>query len=417
MDWRRQLARLKPHLPVLLVFTTLALLPISRLVELPLVIMAVLGGRRLWREGRSVLADPRAQLLTLVFLAYWLPVLVSALDAVHPSKSWLVTLALPRYWLAGLYALAALRDAGSHDLLWRLSAWLVAFWTFDALFQLVVGYNLLGYPYPDMRLNGIFGMHNFKLGPVLALFSPLLIEHARRHWPRWLAAVAVLALITVVMLTVTRIGWIMLGVVFASYGFIYARQRPRRAAAGMLVLIVAASGVGLTAYQFAPQFRDTVDRSLRLFEGTRPAVNRALSLRIPVWEASWGMASDHWINGVGVRGFRYAYDEYAVRGDPFVGDGDGVGATYAHQLLLEIPSETGLIGLAGFAMIVVFMLRAWLRAPPERRRLMLPYGLALLAAVFPLNSHYAIYSTFWSITLWWLVMGYCAASDDRAGPT
>jgi hypothetical protein len=40
---------------------------------------------------------------------------------------------------------------------------------------------------------------------------------------------------------------------------------------------------------------------------------------------------------------------------------------------------------------------------------MLPYALCLLAAYFPFNTHMAIYSSFWSQIVWWLIALYCAA--------
>jgi hypothetical protein len=33
----------------------------------------------------------------------------------------------------------------------------------------------------------------------------------------------------------------------------------------------------------------------------------------------------------------------------------------------------------------------------------------LLAAYFPFNTHMAIYSSFWSQIVWWLIALYCAA--------
>lgn len=406
---------LAPHAPVLLVFAAMALLPISRMEELPLVVMAVLGARRLWRERGAVFADPRVLLLTAVFLAYWIPILISAFDAVHPEKTWVVVAAMPRYWLAGLFVLGALASPASHKLLWCLSAWLLVAWTVDALFQAVVGYNLLGYPYPTepiARLNGIFGPNNFKLGPVLALFSPFLIEHARRNWPVWLGFSALLGLAIVVMLTTTRSGWVMLGVVLVSYIAMYSIRRPARALAALCGGVLLLGCVSTTAYHLSDNFHDSVIRTVGVFEGSRQATDRALSLRLPIWETSVAMGADNWINGVGARSYRFAYPAYAAPDDPWVRENEGIGATYAHHLVLEIWSETGVVGLAGFAVIVVLLVRAWRRAPPDRRRLMLPFAIALFAAVFPFNSHYAVYSTVWSITLWWLVMGFCAASAN-----
>lgn len=417
MEIRQPLAALAPHAPVLLVFAALALLPMSRLEELPLLVMAVLGGRRLWREGGALFADRRVQLLTAVFLAYWFPILASAFDAVHPEKTWLVVAAMPRYWLAGLFVLGALASEVSHTRLWRLSAWLLAIWTVDALIQAVVGYNLLGHPYPTepiARINGVFGPDNFKLGPVLALFSPFLIEHARRHWPRWLGIAALLALAVVVMLTTTRAGWVILGVVVLGYLAVYATRRPGRALAALGGAALLAACLSTAAYHVSDNFQASVQRTAGVFEGSRQATDRALSLRLPIWETSLAMGADNWINGVGARSYRYAYPAYAAPDDPWVREKEGIGATHAHHLVLELWSETGVVGMAGFALLVVLLMRAWRRAPPDRRTRMLPYAIALFAAVFPLNSHYAVYSTVWSITLWWLVMGFCAASGNDA---
>lgn len=410
-------AELKGRAPVLLVFSLLLLLPISRLAELPLLVMAVLGLVRLWRDGVAVFLDPRVRLLSAVFLCYWVPILISAFGAVHPEKTWLVAAAVPRYWLAGLYVLSALRTDGEHALLWRVSAWLLVLWSLDALIQAAVGYNLMGYPHPKepiARINGVFGMHNFKLGPVLALFSPLLIEHARRHWPRWLAASAILILTAVVLLTTTRIGWVMLAVVACGYVLLYAKRRPARTAVTLAAGLLVVLAVGTAAYFGSEAFRERIDRTAQVFRGTPGALDHALSARLPIWDSSLAMAADHWFNGVGARSFRYAYPGYAAPDDPWVREEEGIGATYAHHLLLELLTETGLVGLTGFALLLYLMLRAWRRATPPRRGLMFPYALALVAAVFPFNSHYAIYSTFWSITLWWLVMGFCGAAEPEA---
>jgi hypothetical protein len=52
---------------------------------------------------------------------------------------------------------------------------------------------------------------------------------------------------------------------------------------------------------------------------------------------------------------------------------------------------------------------AGVRAPARVQRWLLPYALCLLVAFFPVNSHMAIYSSFWSQIVWWLIALYCAA--------
>jgi O-antigen ligase len=82
---------------------------------------------------------------------------------------------------------------------------------------------------------------------------------------------------------------------------------------------------------------------------------------------------------------------------------------HSHQLWLQILSESGIIGAAGLAALLLLLVMAGLRAPAQVQRGMLPYALCLLVAFFPFNSHMAIYSSFWSQIVWWLIALYCAA--------
>ena len=59
------------------------------------------------------------------------------------------------------------------------------------------------------------------------------------------------------------------------------------------------------------------------------------------------------------------------------------------------------------------MFRLWRRSDPDTRRRLLPYGLALIGAYFPLNTHLAFYSSVWSQILWWLTGLYFAAAMPR----
>ena len=113
------------------------------------------------------------------------------------------------------------------------------------------------------------------------------------------------------------------------------------------------------------------DRVMEL-TGNR-GVDVALSGRLDIWHASLRMAAAHPINGVGVRGFRYAYPQYAPANDHFVvGESCGVGegACHAHQIVLEVLTETGAIGLALWlaSLVVRCVTGAASERPRGRRR-------------------------------------------------
>ena len=126
------------------------------------------------------------------------------------------------------------------------------------------------------------------------------------------------------------------------------------------------------------------------------------------------MAADHPINGVGVRGFRDAYPAYIQPGDPPLENGV---AFHAHQIVLEVLSETGLIGLLLWLSGVAMAVRAWSVATvAARERARLPM-LALVVTVFPINTHLAFYSTFWgglTLMLAALYAGSLLAQDQAS---
>ncbi|NLB13600.1 MAG: O-antigen ligase family protein, partial [Gammaproteobacteria bacterium] len=70
---------------------------------------------------------------------------------------------------------------------------------------------------------------------------------------------------------------------------------------------------------------------------------------------------------------------------------------------LELFSETGLLGLGLWLAAIIFAWRAARRMPETARHRAHPASVALLVTLFPLNTHYAVYSAFWGLTLLWLV--------------
>jgi O-antigen ligase len=128
------------------------------------------------------------------------------------------------------------------------------------------------------------------------------------------------------------------------------------------------------------------------------------------------MVAERPLTGVGPRGFRYVYAAYADPGDPFINDTQDEGAKHAHNHVLEVLTETGLVGVVALLAFYAMLIRGWRQAPPARRAVALPFALALLAVLFPLNSNNALYSSYWSQFIWWLVALFCAALAGTANP-
>lgn len=336
--------------------------------------------------------------------------LLSFPDTYNVKKTGGTIMVFFRLYFTGLFVIWAMQHERRVKQLVKLLAGLAAFWVVDALIQAVIGRDLFGFAQIPTRLNGVFGEKDWSLGVALPVLVPFFIL-AVRNKPLLMIA-AFIASAIVVAMAGSRGGWISYALVCAL--ILVSETRKRNIAlwkTGAATAVVVALGFFLVLQ--SPGARVRVDQTLLLFSGDEALIDKALSNRWTLWKVSVNMVEAHPVNGVGIRAFRFAYPEYASAGDPMVNPdkitGQITGAAYAHQIVLEVLSEAGFIGLAGLLVFYAALLRAWGRASAADKNRALPFALAALAWLFPLNTHTAFYSSQWSQLIWLLLALYCAS--------
>lgn len=399
-----------------LLFAVPALLPFARSVEAPILVAAIVGIVGVLRQPAKLFDAPATRTLALALGAYCAAALISTLDAVESEKSLTTALATLRLLAFGLGMVALAQSALASGLApARLSSGIalaaaapIALWAADALLQSATGWSLGG-PLEADRLSGIFGADDLKLGPLLSALSPLLLWPLL-DGPRWRLAATYLALLVVVLLAGARAGWISYALVSALLAWRLARGSWKALLAWSVGALLAASLFAAIGYQTSDSFRARVDRTMAAGDGR---VDVALAGRTPIWRTAVRMARAHPVNGVGVRGFRYAYPQYAQANDPWVDPVTHTGAAHAHQIVLELLTETGLIGLTLWLAAAAWLWRC------SRRTVRVPHAhapwIALAVLTFPLNTHLAFYSAFLGIVLAWLVTLACLQVRLQAG--
>jgi O-antigen ligase len=397
------LKRLQSDWPSWLAVSFFALLPFGRLAEIPLSTFALC----LPFLARSSENRQRIQQVSIIvipiFLCFWLPMVVSSFDSYMPQKSWTSSIAALRF-LAAVLSMAVLLRTDSAR--WRVIRWtsfLLVFWAADGFIQLIFGSDIFGIVMNPERLNALFVQKYQFFGPTLAILSPLLLEHARRNWPAWVWVAAFTLTLGAVLIAGMRAGWMVMGLVLIVYTWLMLRpenRKLRKASLSIPVLVVTAI---IGSYLVSPLFQARIEQSMVITEGSQAAVIAASNRRIPIFKTSMTMAKAHPVNGVGVRAFPKAYMEYAAEDDIHIRlSGGKSGATHAHNLVLEVMSDTGSIGLLGMIAGFILVLRFWRNMPLARRNEAFPYALALALALFPLNSHFALYGTYMSSLIWML---------------
>lgn len=360
-----------------------------------------------FRGGGQLLSGPAWALTSVLFFAYWLPELLSAVGAVDAGRALREAAVdlryLPFLWLVAI----AVADARGRRLTFAGLAVIVGVWTLDALVEVVFDASPLflgidaakqaisGRPMCDLeelaradRLGGVLGPCNLKLGVVLASLSPFALYAAGRRWGTagWVAAAAAVGV--VIVFAGSRASWLTFGLVLVLSGWRLLGWK--RLLAVLAAGVLAAVLIGLAS----PEVRGRFERTTHAFQASEAGVDAALSGRARIWGAALCMVREHPVNGVGARGFREAFPAC----DPDAGEMAAWGggpALHAHQIVLEVLSETGIAGLLLWLAGVAMALRAWRYADAAARDRARPAMLALLVTVFPLNTHLAFYSTFW----------------------
>ncbi len=393
------------------VLAFVALWPMPGIAEGVMVLGALVAIGRLlfvrFRGGGALLSPQAWALTSVLFFAYWLPELIGSFDAVDRARAFREAAVdlryLPFLWLAA----SAVADSRGRRITFGGLAVIVGVWTLDAVVQAASGTSPLffgmdaaklaisGQRLCDAndyllldRLGGVLGPCNLKLGVVLASLSPFALYAASRRFGAWGWLLAAIAVGSVILLAGSRASWITFGLVLLLSGW-------RTLGWKRLFGVFAFGGVLLLALTFlSPQVNERVQRTLQVLTADQAGVDSALSGRGRIWSAAWCMTRQHPINGVGPRGFRESFP--ACDPEPEVVAEWGLGPAYhAHQLVLEILSETGVIGLLLWLAAAAMARRAWRYADHNSREAAYPAMLALAVTVFPFNTHLAFYSTFW----------------------
>ena len=235
----------------------LFLLPFSRLSELPILILSIMGFFGLVQHRKSLVDNKSFSILSIVYFCYLGMILLSATDSYWQSKTLIVGIASLRFYLSSIAILLYLKKEHFGWLI-KLVAGLIVLWSLDAILQYFIGVDLIGRSsYPD-RLNGVFGEHRAKLGPVLALFFPIVMIAMKKHNQviRWLIT---LAIIITIILSGTRSAWIMMLFTLVAYWFHHVKQR--RFILLFKSFIVTAILV-VSLWFISPEFQKRIDRSM-----------------------------------------------------------------------------------------------------------------------------------------------------------
>jgi len=393
---------IKTHWSLLLILSAIFLFATKTSFNIPIYIMAAIGLYRL-SKNRELQSAPEIHFIYILFFSLWLPMLFSLTDAVDLPHSLKTTLPYLRFLFAGYFIVEEVKQQDLYKRLVLGLGIIISFWCLDALFQFFVGVDIFGYPMRHDSVGGLFSPKG-TLSHVLAILSPVYFEIVRRHHSRqkylWLL---LLIFFVIILLGGKRTAWMMLlssSGIYGIYLFYLYRSAALKIFLVIIPIVVLVPGLLITQYQ---PLNTRINNTLGLFSGDYEQIDKATSRRLPIWETGIKIYSAHWINGIGPRGFRHAYADYADADNFFLGNGYS-GQTHPHLTLLEIMVETGLFGLFGYLIFWLYLIRFAFQLIKENKACHLPWLMCIMIATLPYNAGSAFYGSYWSSVTWWIIL-------------
>lgn len=386
----------------------LFLLPFNRLFILPLILMSIMGVIYIYHQGLINIFRRQDcyRNLFLIFGLIWLPMLFSLPDAFNFNHSFKTTLGIFPLFFVGVYIISEINNRKTQKILFNTVCIIIAFWCIDSLIQLVSGKDIFGNTmHSPGHISGIFSP-KATLGLVLAVLAPVIFERLRilssGIYSSLFAYGLAAAYMELIVLAGSRTGLIMLIVgLFGWLSYVSYINKYFTWPKVVLIFVSVLTIVGVLAYQ-QPVRHDTSLQSV--MSGDLKTIDKFSSGRIALWETSGRIYINHWFNGIGPRGYRYAYDSYRPIEGKYNWEFPN-GTTHPHFALLEIATETGIIGIIGIIFAIYFIFKPLNGLTKEEKLNAFPWMLGALIAIVP-NIGKAFYSSFWlSLIMWMIFIG------------
>ena len=341
-------------------------------------LMVVVSLLTLITNREAVLSTKGMKKAAMLFACVAVPGLISLLFSVNLDRSVSAVFRFAAYALGAWVVLSVRIEEGDAKRIMSFLGILLVAWAVDGFVQLLTGVSLLGDPLVELGEEGaiVTGSLQLGYGATLAILSPFFLEALRRaggmgvgilSLPVYAAVVMSGHQSSAVLALVGLAGWAMLALRNKEVG-------AKRQVTGFVISAIIGLLLGVYLSVVTGQVSTLAEA---------PPRYQSFLYQPQLWELSWQAFKEHWLTGVGMRGF----GTYAMAADAITIP--GIAKTWhSHLTVLEVISETGLIGLIGYGVLLYWL---WGYVQDERMPVAVA-GLTASLAVFPFGTAVGMYS-------------------------
>ena len=398
-------------------FGVLLLIPFSSSVEVvSLYALALVFFFLCQAPARTALyKNLEIRLWTVAFACFFVPVVCSVIDAEHAQRAWEKGVGLLRIYAIGLALIWAFRNEQIRDFLLLGITLVLVFWMFDGYYEVLTGRDWLDRAQYPGRINGPFDRP--KLGyhlAVLFLLPTLWLFNKNK----WFGLAFFSAATLLVILSADRGGWVHMFwtlTIPAAVLMILNRSMIKQVLMAGFILLL---GLAI-AYQTVNGVKSEVDRSLDSIVGGVERFEARERARYHIFETAISMYLGNPVNGIGFRGYRFAYNNYADAPAKLDRGFEASvkktkGSSHPHSVPLQFAAEMGTIGIVGYlALLFLSIAKLW-EVVKAKLALASAAWVGWISAIFPFNSSLDIGSSGWGIYVWFLLaLAICLTQMER----
>lgn len=410
------------------------LLPISKTLWYPLLVMAIVGGVLLVRDLRNTGLQAGTKWLLGLGGCIWAPALLSIPGSIDIGRSLVFVGTYPLFFLASYFLYARLKQGVSITPALTGITLIVLMWGVLAIWQYLDPSNPFG---PGGTHNQ--GMHTpnnpyydggLMMGVILgSLFAFVSISlWAKGHYVSAIAAGLFIA--GLCWISGTRSSWIsvlttLLALPVLAWVRGYKPNRRDLSVMSALFVIVLLAGGWITKQS---GLGDRLEKTLIAFQNpSYDSVNEALSLRLDIWTDALAVGNENPWFGAGVNNYRFAAPMLESPAGTLwiteVTDPDSPhklqGAAHTHQVIMETLAGSGWVGVAGLLLFYILLTRLTLSIFRQPNLVAAASVLAFWAYFWPINTHNNFYGGWVNAWFWvWLglTLGAYYAPSHRQSP-
>ncbi len=375
----QRLSDLSPSIIWVFLFFTLSLSSATRQF---IWLMALVGLIIFARGPRDFLATDGVRKFWIVLACFLLPAVFSLFDAINFERSLSGALRFLSYGFAVWVLLQIKLNRSESARLMSLVGAVMMLWVVDGLVQLLTGYSVFGNPLIELDSGHtlVTGSLRMGYGSTLAILSPFYLEALRRTGSTPLNSILALPLFAAIVMSGNEASMIHALAALAGYAFILRRlESDGQVTPWLLSLLFSFSLAALSGLILSDTF------SASAAGQAASDAYKAFDYLPVFWNSAWLGFTEHWMNGVGIRGWGSMVVSMESINVLPVSE-----RWHPHLYVLEVAVDTGIPGLLGYALFFVFLGRRLFDSRPE----VALSSLVVILALFPLNSSVSFYSYF-----------------------